>query len=117
MAQRRSSWTAPSVGSGAGDEVYRTVSNALSRTFSGKREEPIFDDSSSDERSISKADNWHMMDEVKGLAQQTEKDSQKEKRLGVTWRNLTVKGVGADAALHENVLSQFNIPQLMKVCL
>ncbi|KAF2159353.1 hypothetical protein M409DRAFT_30231 [Zasmidium cellare ATCC 36951] len=114
MTQRRSSWTAPSVGSGAGEEIYRTVSNALSRSFSNKKEEPVLDDSSDDEKSISKADNWHMMDEVKALAQQTEKDSQKEKRLGVTWTNLTVKGVGADAALHENVLSQFNIPRLIK---
>lgn len=116
MAQRRSSWTAPSVGSGAGEEIYRTLSNALSRSFSNKREQPILDDDESDEKSISKADDWHMMEEVKALAQQTEKDSGKEKRLGVTWTNLTVKGIGADAALHENVLSQFNTPKLIKVC-
>lgn len=36
------------------------------------------------------------------------------RKLGVTWQNLTVKGVAADAALHENVLSQFNIPQKIK---
>jgi ABC-type multidrug transport system ATPase subunit len=34
--------------------------------------------------------------------------------LGVTWTNLSVKGVGADAALNENVISQFNIPQKIK---
>lgn len=113
--ERRSSWTAPSVGSGAGDGVYRTVSHALSRTFSQKHEEPPVDDSSSDSNWASKAEDWNMMGDVKAVAQQSEKDSSKEKRLGVTWTNLTVKGVGADAALHENVLSQFNIPRAIKV--
>ncbi|KAK4086445.1 hypothetical protein Purlil1_9291 [Purpureocillium lilacinum] len=36
------------------------------------------------------------------------------RELGVTWQNLTVEAISADAALHENVLSQFNIPKLIK---
>ncbi|UNI23908.1 hypothetical protein JDV02_009700 [Purpureocillium takamizusanense] len=36
------------------------------------------------------------------------------RELGVTWQNLTVEAVSADAALHENVVSQFNIPKLIK---
>ncbi|KFH43201.1 ABC transporter G family-like protein [Hapsidospora chrysogenum ATCC 11550] len=42
--------------------------------------------------------------------QQTEKD----RRLGVTWHDLNVKGTGPDAAVHENVGSQFNIPARLK---
>ncbi|RAL60548.1 hypothetical protein DID88_009744 [Monilinia fructigena] len=38
----------------------------------------------------------------------------RERDLGVTWRNLTVKGIGADAAINENVGSQFNIPKIIK---
>lgn len=106
------------MGSGAGEEIVRTISNALSRTFSNQsyhHEDAALSDSSIDEKSTTKAADWHMRDEVKAIAEQTEKDSGKERRLGVTWTNLTVKGVGADAALHENVLSQFNIPTLIKV--
>lgn len=54
------------------------------------------------------------MEEVKNIKQQTEKDNFKDKRLGVTWKDLTVKGVGTDAAFQENVFSQFNIPGAIK---
>lgn len=117
MPYRSSSWSTP-IGSGAGEEIVRTISNALSRTFSNPsyhNEDAALSDSSIDEKSTTKASDWHMRDEVKGIAEQTEKDSGKERRLGVTWTNLTVKGIGADAALHENVFSQFNIPTLIKV--
>ncbi|KAF2479232.1 ABC transporter [Neohortaea acidophila] len=116
MPQRSSSWGTP-IGSGAGEEIVRTISNALSRTFSNQsyhHEDAALSDSSIDEKSTTKAADWHMRDEVKAMAEQTEKDSGKERRLGVTWTNLIVKGIGADAALHENVLSQFNIPTLIK---
>lgn len=111
MMQRQGSWTYPSVGSGAGEDLYRTVSNALSRTFSAGRKsvDEVRDDSSDSDQSFSKADDWHMIDEVKQISSQT-----KDKRLGVTWQNLTVKGVGTDAAIQENVLSQFNIPAQIK---
>ncbi|KAK4548375.1 hypothetical protein LTR36_010246 [Oleoguttula mirabilis] len=100
---------APGVGIGSGEGIMRT----LSRTFSRRTNEPASDDSSS-EVSISKAENWKMMPEVKGFREQDEKDNVKGRRLGVTWKDLTVKGVGADAAFNENVLSQFNIPGLIK---
>ncbi len=63
---------------------------------------------------FSKADDWKLMSETKALQRTDEQDQRKDKRLGVTWNNLNVKGVGAGAALNENVLSQFNIPQLIK---
>lgn len=44
------------------------------------------------------------------VEQQTDKD----KRLGITWYNLIVKGIATDAAFHENVGSQFNISARVK---
>lgn len=63
---------------------------------------------------ISKADDWKMMPEVKMLHQQGRADNLKDRKLGVTWKNLTVKGVNSDAAYNENVLSQFNFIQSIK---
>ena len=114
---------APSIGSGEGEEVLRHLSRTLSgpfrqlsRTLSGH---PLqtdqytpMDDSSSD-KSISKAEDWKLMPQIKGFREQDEKDQLKGRRLGVTWRDLTVKGVGADAAINENVLSQF-VPSRFK---
>ena len=111
--QRSGSWTAPGPGSGVGDEIYRTVSNAISRTFSGKKESDYADSDADEYQSTSKANDWKLMEEVKAIAQQTTADGGKERRLGVTWNNLTVKGIGSDAAFNENVLSQFNIPKLI----
>ncbi|PWY65514.1 ABC multidrug transporter [Aspergillus eucalypticola CBS 122712] len=62
----------------------------------------------------SRADGWAMMSQVK---QQNERDMQsgfKRKELGVTWKNLSVEVVSAEAAVNENFLSQFNIPQHIK---
>ncbi|KAH7032172.1 ABC-2 type transporter-domain-containing protein [Macrophomina phaseolina] len=36
------------------------------------------------------------------------RDGGKSRKLGVTWKNLTVKGVSSDATFNENILSQFN---------
>ncbi|KAI7221258.1 pleiotropic drug resistance protein, ABC superfamily [Hortaea werneckii] len=105
---------APSAGIGSGDGVYRTVSNSLSRTFSRRTTQHESDSSSEDETSISKADDWKLMPEIKEFKQQDDRDQIKGRRLGVTWKDLTVKGIGADAAFNENVFSQFNIPKHIK---
>lgn len=47
------------------------------------------------------------MHEVKTFA---EKDPSEDRRLGVTWTDLTAKGIGAGAAVAQNALSQFDIP-------
>lgn len=57
---------------------------------------------------------WDLPTELKKFQAQADKDSTKGKRLGVTWTNLTVKGVGADAAIQENFGSQFNAMQKRK---
>ncbi|KAJ5483524.1 ABC transporter [Penicillium desertorum] len=38
----------------------------------------------------------------------------KRRELGVTWQNLTVDVLAAEAAVNENMISQFNVPQLIK---
>jgi ATP-binding cassette subfamily G (WHITE) protein 2 (SNQ2) len=103
------SW-APSMGSGTGEEVYRT----LSRTFSRRTQYSSSSDSDDDIKSISKAEDWKLMPQIRDIKAQEGKDQVKGRRLGVTWTNLTVKGVGADAAIMENAISQFNIPLKIK---
>lgn len=36
------------------------------------------------------------------------------RELGVTWQNLTVEAISTNASIHENFLSQFNIPRLIQ---
>lgn len=36
------------------------------------------------------------------------------RQLGLTWQNLTVKAISNDAAIHDNVASQLNIPRLVR---
>ncbi|KAL5344219.1 hypothetical protein ACLOAV_010837 [Pseudogymnoascus australis] len=59
-------------------------------------------------------EDWDLPTELKKLQAQAERDATKGKKLGLTWTNLTVKGVGADAAIRENFGSQFNILQRIK---
>lgn len=55
---------------------------------------------------------WSAMPEVRSI-RQSHGGKNASKRLGVTWKQLTVKGVGADASFNENVGSQF-IPEKLK---
>ena len=96
------------MGSGTGGELYRT----LSRTFSRRTENHASD--SEDDTSISKAEDWKLMPEIRNIKAQDEKDHVKGRQLGVTWTDLTVKGIGADSAINENALSQFNILQQIR---
>ncbi|KAG2413643.1 hypothetical protein HFD88_002832 [Aspergillus terreus] len=57
---------------------------------------------------------WHMTPQV---IQQQEREIAagfKRRELGVTWENLSVDVLAAEAAVKENLFSQFNIPQLIK---
>lgn len=51
---------------------------------------------------------WHMAREVQEMRDRDEEGGEKPRKLGVTWKNLTVKGISSDATFNENVLSQFN---------
>jgi ABC-type multidrug transport system ATPase subunit len=56
---------------------------------------------------------WSVMPEVKAVRHHRERGTNGERKLGITWNNLTIKGVGAAASVNENVLSQF-IPKKLK---
>ncbi|KAI8942075.1 hypothetical protein NX059_000174 [Plenodomus lindquistii] len=51
---------------------------------------------------------WPITPDILQIRQRNESNNGKPKKLGVTWQNLTVKGVSSDALYNENVLSQFN---------
>ncbi|THW43914.1 putative Brefeldin A resistance protein [Aureobasidium pullulans] len=55
---------------------------------------------------MEKSDEWDEMPEVQAIRRDDGSKSV-HRKLGVTWNNLTVKGVGADALFNENVASQF----------
>lgn len=99
--------------------VSHSHGNALTRIIStasqvSRRQSNRIYDSSDEEDREPISNDWSLMPEIKAFQQQGEKDQTKRRKLGVTWTNLTVKGVGADAAINENVGSQFNIPRAIK---
>lgn len=51
---------------------------------------------------------WPITEQVQKLLKLNGNNGVKPKSLGVTWSDLTVKGLSNDAAFNENVLSQFN---------
>lgn len=57
---------------------------------------------------------WSMTPQVIRNAERDEAAGFKKRELGVTWQNLTVEVLAAEAAVNENMISQFNIPQLIK---
>ncbi len=57
---------------------------------------------------------WGMTDQLIRNAQREEAAGFKRRELGVTWNNLTVEVKAAEAAVKENMLSQFNLPQLYR---
>ncbi|KAJ5790458.1 uncharacterized protein N7518_007469 [Penicillium psychrosexuale] len=61
-----------------------------------------------------KAADWHMTSHVIRNAERDEAAGFKKRELGVTWQNLTVDVLAAEAAVNENMISQFNVPQLIK---
>jgi ATP-binding cassette subfamily G (WHITE) protein 2 (SNQ2) len=100
-----SGWT-PAMNHGTGEQLMRHISRTMSaRSGFSDYEEPKEDEH------ISKAEDWSLMPEVKRFA---ENDPATGRKLGITWEDLTVKGIGADAAFNENVFSQFNVPTLVK---
>ncbi|EAW12337.1 putative ABC multidrug transporter [Aspergillus clavatus NRRL 1] len=60
---------------------------------------------------VSRAEDWGLMPEIKKQHERDVASGSKRRELGVTWKNLSVEVVSADAAVNENFFSQFNIPQ------
>jgi ABC-type multidrug transport system ATPase subunit len=105
---------APVVSRSQSNTLTRILSSASAASGLSRRQlDRIYDDSDEDDREAFTSD-WSLMPEIKAFHEQGEKDRVKGRKLGVTWTNLTVKGVGADAAFNENVGSQFNIPRAIK---
>ncbi|KAE9980928.1 hypothetical protein EG328_011946 [Venturia inaequalis] len=88
-------------GQGTGEGIWRTLSHG---------EQP-FNSSDEDLEPISKAETWKLMPTVKEAKARDKPDG---RRLGVTWKDLTIKGVSSDTTFQENAFSQFNIPKLAK---
>lgn len=57
---------------------------------------------------------WVMTPQVIRNAQRDEAAGFKRRELGVTWQNLSVEVPAAEAAVKENMISQLNVPQLIK---
>ena len=105
--------TTPAFGAGSGQGIVRTFTGQSHRSnHQQDREKANID--LDEEHPISKADDWAMMPDIKRYQNQNNKSHFKGRKLGVTWRNLTVKGIGANAAVQENAFSQFNIPQKVR---
>jgi ABC-type glutathione transport system ATPase component len=112
MATNEPEGFVPIVSHSHGNVLSRILSN--SSVLSRKQSNRVYDDSDDDEKREPMASDWGMMPEIQAFQQQGEKDQVKGRKLGVTWTNLTVKGIGADAAINENFGSQFNIPRAIK---
>lgn len=114
MARRTGSFT---TASGTGEDLIRS----LSRTFSAKSYhserggDKTWEDaeasSTDDDSTKTKVDEWKLASYVKQFPLN---DMAEGRKLGVSWKGLTVKVVPSDTMLQENVLSQFNIPQQIK---
>ncbi|KAI5924436.1 ABC transporter [Camillea tinctor] len=64
---------------------------------------------SNDTLPVNDGDAWVMKPEVEAFQERDKRSSLPPRELGITWQNLTVKAVSADATIHENTGSQFNI--------
>ena len=99
-----------------GETIFHTLSQQLSlqsSIFAERIPCRYNDDETSKEQPISNPEEWKLMPEIKEVQDRAQKDDLKGRKLGVTWTNLTVKVMGADAAFNENVGSQFNIYRLI----
>lgn len=88
-------------------EILRTLTRQS--TYSERLRERELRDTEEADEDEAKIGNWNMAHEVKEM--NANNREQKPKHLGVTWQNLTVKGIGKSAMIQENFLSQFNIWQ------
>ncbi|KAJ5689632.1 hypothetical protein N7462_004024 [Penicillium macrosclerotiorum] len=57
---------------------------------------------------------WSMTSQVIQNAEREQAAGFKRRELGVTWKDLSVEVLAAEAAVKENMISQFNIPRLIK---
>ena len=108
MAYTRSATSGPARGNG--EELWRTLSGR-SRMSELDRQKSMFDTGlDPDTGKEDKTPIWALASEVDSWNQMHKADNLKSGKLGVTFNHLSVYGVGGGTNVHENVLSQFNIP-------
>lgn len=98
----------------AREEVNMSSQSSISPTPSEKlqRDEVKDVDDSADQSSTNtQVEQWRLAKDLKYFDLNNQAGS---RRLGVTWKNLSVNVVPADERFKENVLSQFNLIQLAK---
>lgn len=78
------------------------LENMEQKPVSGTEEDSV------DGKQFGEREDWPITHQVRELLARNEFNGEKPKKLGVTWSNLTVKGVSSDAVFNENVVSQFN---------
>lgn len=72
------------------------------------------DGSLSGEETMEMSNEWAMKSDVVKFRERDQASGFPRRELGVTWTDLTVKARSAESAIHENVVSQFNIPKLIQ---
>lgn len=82
--------------------------NTLSDETPYRIQDTDSDQSSAEKVALHSQKQWHMSEEFQAMKYRDEEGGEKPRRLGITWKNLTVKGISSDATFNENVLSQFN---------
>lgn len=92
--------------------IHHTLSKVLSK-ISRRNTRHQDDDNTDDLEEMGQE--WHSMPEYTALKGDAGSGivAQYGRKVGVTWENLTIKGVGADACFNENVGSQF-LPARLK---
>ncbi len=79
---------APALEAGEGETIYNSLRSQDQSAGSSSTVLP-------EKGFVSKADDWEMMREVKLNQERGERDNLKGRKLGLTWNNLNVRGVGA----------------------
>ncbi|KAH8701619.1 putative ABC multidrug transporter [Talaromyces proteolyticus] len=64
--------------------------------------------------SAKERDDWPLKGKVVATKNRDLQSGFKPRELGITWKDVSVEVVSAEAAINENVLSQFNIPTKIK---
>ena len=98
----------------ARDEVNMSSQSSISPSPTEKHqrdEVKDLDDSADQSSTNTQVEQWRLAKDLKYFDLNNQAGS---RRLGVTWKNLSVNVVPADERFKENILSQFNLIQLAK---
>lgn len=93
MASTGAGSYASAIPQGRGDSIVQTLSRTLSRQPADQEER--YDEKN--QTQISKAEDWRLMSSVREFHAN---DKAEGRRLGVTWNNLTIKGVSSGTAMY-----------------